>query len=355
MSKDYRGREAAVETLGRLGDPKAFDTLLSLVEDPKLQLSASKALIDMSPDPRVTEPALKLAKSSDWQIRQRAAMLLGRSGDPKVLPALTDLLKDPDLTVRGYAARALGKLGSKDGAEALAGALRDRKLFVQLCAIEGLIALKDQRVMDSSIKIMNDANIVTRIKLIELLSRAGTAEAAAVIAPQLAAEEDYLRQAAEDGLRKIGDPAIVPVGEFMIKFPNSNRNWPIAGAVAKFMASFGQPAIPVLVACVASDNWQASIRSSEQIAQFGETAAVPLISELESNKDNPQRVERIVSALGLTNCPKAAEALASQLDNKSSKIQDKALEGLKKITGQDFGKDAKKWQEWLKKQAEETR
>ena len=74
--------EAVAETLGRLKDPWAVESLLTLL------------------------------KEEGWQVRRAAAAALGEIGDPRAVAALIEALKDPDSGVRQNAAYALGQLGA---------------------------------------------------------------------------------------------------------------------------------------------------------------------------------------------------------------------------------------------------
>lgn len=88
-------RFSIVAALGELGDPRGFDLLLRVLDsDNELEtLGAIGALGELGDDRAVPHLA-KFATSSDWQVRHRLALTLGRLGSPAGHAMLTALAKD---------------------------------------------------------------------------------------------------------------------------------------------------------------------------------------------------------------------------------------------------------------------
>jgi HEAT repeat protein len=63
-----------------------------------------------NPTPDI-EGAIGLLSSSDSQLRQFVAYLLGQARDPRAIEPLIDALQDENVGVRGAAANALGNIG----------------------------------------------------------------------------------------------------------------------------------------------------------------------------------------------------------------------------------------------------
>lgn len=71
-------REAAVASLGALGDDRAVDAILSALTDiPQIRRRAALALAPFD-DPQVTAALEAALDDKDWQVRQAAEDLLGR-------------------------------------------------------------------------------------------------------------------------------------------------------------------------------------------------------------------------------------------------------------------------------------
>ncbi len=73
-------------------------------------------------------------------------------------------------------------------------------------------------------------------------------------------------------------------------------------------------------------------------------AVIPLIGSLSDNHPFVRR--RAAFALGELRDLRAIDPLIKALHDNDSFVAKFALEALEKITGQDFGKDSKKWEEW---------
>jgi HEAT repeat protein len=83
---DWRVRQDAAESVGKVKDRHGFDALLAALED------------------------------DYWQVRQKAAWSLGQLGDARAVPLLGSLLLNhPESNVRKEAAAALGAIGHADG------------------------------------------------------------------------------------------------------------------------------------------------------------------------------------------------------------------------------------------------
>lgn len=137
--------------------------LVALLEvaDPVAADVASAALEEIG-RPAIA-PTLSLVDHSDVDVRQRAALLLGKLPhggsqlEPRVREALVKrLAKEPDWLARGSLARTIGWRGSLDTVatpwrEALERALRDPDPAVLSAAAEGLVVLADERAVPALI------------------------------------------------------------------------------------------------------------------------------------------------------------------------------------------------------------
>jgi HEAT repeat protein len=109
-------RVKAVEALGRIGDERAVEPLLPLLNDPSpdVQWVTAQALGKLH-DRRAVEPLIEALLNSDHWIRKGAAWALGEIEDDRAVPALVPLLRDRKKDVRIAAAEALGRILDQRG------------------------------------------------------------------------------------------------------------------------------------------------------------------------------------------------------------------------------------------------
>jgi HEAT repeat protein len=136
-------RARSAESLGNMGDPRAVEPLLLLIDDPVSDVVwvALRSLGTLR-DPRAFEPLIRCIDNPDRWIRQGAAWALGELGDPRAGSVIIPLLVDKKKGVRQSAAEALGKIGDIRYQEYLEPLLKDDDLEVRHAAREALKKLK---------------------------------------------------------------------------------------------------------------------------------------------------------------------------------------------------------------------
>jgi len=135
---DNEARAQAATGLGKIASPTAIQTLIQALSDYDLKLQvAAVAALARAGKPAVG-PLLATLKSSDPQLRFRAAQALGAMSTPEANPGLIAALKDPDARVRQTAAVALGFEGNAAAVTPLAALLGDRDGSVAAAAAESL-------------------------------------------------------------------------------------------------------------------------------------------------------------------------------------------------------------------------
>lgn len=116
MGLARRRNTAAIEVLGKIGDPEPVDMLLEYVDadsDRTLQQTTLTALGEIG-DPETTDPIAQLLAAESPAARSAAARALGMIGDPRAIEPLADVLAEDEAeNVRGSAAWALVQIGTE--------------------------------------------------------------------------------------------------------------------------------------------------------------------------------------------------------------------------------------------------
>ena len=134
-------RKSAAVSLGELNDPRATNPLLKGLSDPfyGVRYSAARALSKLGE--AVVDSLLAILQEPLG--RYYAIEVLGELGDKRALNSLISLLQDEDWAIRAFVAQAIGEIGGGEAKEALSLAKRrERHPFVLRKIREGLQRLE---------------------------------------------------------------------------------------------------------------------------------------------------------------------------------------------------------------------
>ena len=117
---DQNVRLAAASALGRVGDSRAVEPLLSALKDqPRVEEVTIIALGKIG-DARAVSSLITALEDANWEIRGTIAKALGKIGDPQATKPLVNLLRDESENVRWYASQALETITGKSFGEDIA-------------------------------------------------------------------------------------------------------------------------------------------------------------------------------------------------------------------------------------------
>jgi len=203
-SPDGYVQVAAVDALGRIGDPAAIDTLVAVVTGAPEPFTAKKALLALGRigDPRAAPAVLKMLfeERPGVSFFPEAAFAASQIGRPMAGPLLA-VLEGKDATLASWAkergvlqgalyAKSAQLLGDVAGAE----------------AVPALLAKLGYVDSDPGVQ------MYVRVLAAESLGRMRAREAAKALADAAARERDpNVRDRYCDALARIGDPSVIPV------------------------------------------------------------------------------------------------------------------------------------------------
>lgn len=150
-------QQESVKLLGKIGDKRAVDPLLVLLdnENETLRLLAIRSLQKIG-DQKALDPIIKSLEDDYWGCRNDAAQALGDFGDNRAVIPLIKAMDDNEWLVRKDAAEALGKIGDSHATDVLIIALKDPDNRVQAVAAEALGKISDSETVPALIKLLKD-------------------------------------------------------------------------------------------------------------------------------------------------------------------------------------------------------
>ncbi|MEP6935623.1 MAG: HEAT repeat domain-containing protein [Nitrospirota bacterium] len=134
-------RRTAAESLGKIGDPQAVDSILRLKHDPAAMVREASVLAMGRLKPKATDGVVALLRQAledpVESVRQAAVVAIGEiEPSPRFLQPVVGLLRSSDATIRRAAVRALLQVDSSQSIPALVAAGRDSDAEVR----QGIVA-----------------------------------------------------------------------------------------------------------------------------------------------------------------------------------------------------------------------
>lgn len=305
----------AIETLGKIGDPRAVAGLINILPN----FSAAMVLGKIG-DPRAIEPLFAMLKDNYDTFRHIAATSLDELGwkaqtasekaiylvakrnwnecvalGEAAIEPLIFALSDRFEYVRKEAVKTLGEIGSYCTVEPLIAALKDKDKDVRKEAIEALGKTGDSRAINPIIALLKDEHVQlqfiaaivldklgwkaqsTSEKIIFLMAKGNWDECAALgeqtVKPLIVSlKSGYLEAAAP--LVKIGKPSIEPLIDILIKDIDLETQKIVTDALVKI----GNSAVEPLITILNDINWKHAERAAAVLVKIGSPAIDPLIT-----------------------------------------------------------------------------
>lgn len=308
-------RGTAASTLGWLGGEGTLELLLEMLNEESSEVRAGAADgLGRLGDRRAVEPLLRALQDTSPAVQARAAGALGRLGDPRALEPLVEaVLRNPSDEVSQRAAGALARLGDPSAVEALAAALKDK---------EG----------------------TPRLRVVFALGKLGGPQALEPLTAAVKDEDPAVREAAVQALGELKDPRGTEA--LMGALRDSDTRVRSAAATALGKLGDARGAEPLMAALADAD---ANVRSSvvKALGELGDRRAGPRLLPLLGDKDGTMR-QVAAESLGKVGDVTCVESLIVALKDKEAPVRSAAAGALGQISGQNFGQDRKKWEQWWK-------
>jgi len=288
-------RSTAVTALAKIKDARVVPALIARLKDrdANVRLAAATALGELD-HPDMLEALIGGLKDSSYHVRRVAAQALGKRRDPGAVEPLIAALDDEHSWVRTRVIAALTTIGDPRAVKPLIGRLGDEDHGVRLGAVQSLGKLEDARAVEPLVgMVKNDQDANMRRQAIEALALLGGEKAVVGLCEALKDKESWVRSSAARGLEKLRDPHAIP----LLKAALEDKDVLDKGLVAATLEAIDPSAIDKLVARMESSEANAYARRqiASKLAKHGE----PGIKALAAVMEDKESSARTVAAQGL--------------------------------------------------------
>jgi HEAT repeat protein len=146
-STDPNVRQYAAYLLGQAKNPRAIEPLIRALADFDKSVREQAMLALSSLGKAAIEPLSEAMKEPRWETRYRAAEALGNIADEKAIKPLIQGLKDNREHVRYMAAKGLREFGDSDAIDPMIILLKDENNYVRMMVARGLGAIGGKKVL----------------------------------------------------------------------------------------------------------------------------------------------------------------------------------------------------------------
>jgi HEAT repeat protein len=145
-STDPNIRQYAAYLLGQAKNPRAIEPLIHALADFDKSVREQSMLALSSLGKAAIEPLSEAMKEPKWETRYRAAEALGKIADEKAVKPLIQGLKDNRDHVRYMAAKGLREFGDSDSIDPMIILLKDENNYVRMMVARALGAIGGKKV-----------------------------------------------------------------------------------------------------------------------------------------------------------------------------------------------------------------
>lgn len=201
--------------LGKIGDAKAIQTLVNLIEDRFLYAESARSLLEIGDT--AVQPLIELLKTSEKQsVRFRVAELLVEMGELTV-PAIIKELDNDRWYVRRNACMLIRKICGPEMLSRIAGLIDDESPQVRLEAVRAIGTFGGDIAESLLLKVLDDQDIQLQMLAVYFLGEIGGNTAVHKLGQILEQRSPFLRRADHQlrreicaSLGKLKDPDAVP-------------------------------------------------------------------------------------------------------------------------------------------------
>ena len=377
-NEDDKIRGHLIYALGNLGDPRAIEPLIEVLDEEDNSRYLIKITVDALcnfGDPHAIKPLIKLLKKyDDNEIRTYAADglvrlgdqaieqliesldeyefynedyldfdedleyvnrkdfilyivdILGKLSDPRALEPLIELLSEDDHDIRKSAAFALENIGDPRAFEPFVTALKKDSYNLMSHAPYSLLKIDESRAIEPLIKILRYGDSDSKVSAADALGKLGDPRAIEPLVIALKENNSTLRLFASEAIVEIGDPSAIKHLFKLLKYGNCDVKKSAADILCKLDDS---SLIGLLIELLNDHEEERRISGAYALSKMGPNAFWPLVGAL---NDTNEKI-RMYAVVGLGNIgeSRVLEYIIGALNDDSDEIKLKTIQIIGKI------------------------
>jgi HEAT repeat protein len=362
---DFNVRKHATLALAEIKAPETVENIILGLGDRNWEVRRASALaLGNIKDDIAVIPLIASFKDDESEVRDEAKRALGKIGEPAV-ELLIAALDDENLLVRKYAAKALGTIKAESSVEPLIKKLNDKKSKIRKSAVSALGGIEDEKAIRELVNVLKKDNPAIRNSVTFALIKTGAPSVSHILKD--AKQDKSIREQAITFLGELGDAQAV---DFLIGM-SYEKNFNVRKAATKALGRINDDkTIAPLVARINDDDeftryyaaealknkgWKAkegtekikyliSLQNWPELASIKEPAVKQLVDAL--NDKSEHFTIRVVETLGEIGDKSAVSPLIDSFKDDGAAYNEAVGKSLNKLTGEDFGPEAKEWKKW---------
>ncbi|NCS33866.1 MAG: CHAT domain-containing protein [Microcystis aeruginosa G11-01] len=255
--------------LSYISDLKSQEILVELTKNDSIsvQIAASKALANMG-DKRAIDPLIILLESDDWQIRSNAQETIGKIGLPAI-ESLMGKLKDKNEEAQNNAAYTLAYVNDLKAVEVLIELTKYNLASVRSAASKALGNIGDKRAIQPLIALLADADWQVYENAQESLGKLGQ-PAIEPLLVKLQDKDEKIRQRAATALANIGEIAVTPLSQLL-----QSSDWQVRESVVIALGGIKHDsAAQILLGVLNDTNYKVRLAAVKSLGRIGNETSV---------------------------------------------------------------------------------
>lgn len=270
-----RGETATA--LGRIGTPSAIQALIIALHDQDAYVRGEAAIaLAQIGTAEALEELVKVLNHPDRLVRWQASGAIHLQ-HPTVVKALIQALHHPQNQIREEAAMVLGKIATSETLGALIPALQDADPIVREEAAAALALSGNPQTLEALIPALQDTDPIVREEAVVALGRMGTTTALTALIPVLEDQDKRVRKQAIESLGRIGTPAVIQTLIPLLK----DNDGDIRGATASALGRIGTvPALQTLMPLLKDQDWFVREQTAMALSRIGTSQTFKQLLEL---------------------------------------------------------------------------